>query len=459
MKKVLLPALLFGILQVTHAQDIKKVETNVMLGKWEDAKTEVDKAVVDPKNQAKPDAWYWKSRIYAEMSKEEAMRTKYPTIIADADAAFKKYEEMDPAYALVKAKGADGYFAMYASTLKVGTTIFNDKSPNKKWEDAGKNFEKANDYVNTIIKNKWTNMSVAFDTTTVLYAAYAYQNAQMPDKASKYYSFLADNKVKGEGYDELYKYLALHYVNSKNEAQFNKYIAIAKEVYPKDDSWEEFEVLYMDKNLTLEEKVAAYDKGDAAGTLSELKYLQFGDIFVKAKNTEGIDSAKQQFYTLKAVDSFKKAYGKNKQNAIAAFNAGVIYYNQYVDFDDKYAANIREMQRINAEKPVEKDPKKKAAADAAVKAKLDPIREANAKIEKPLMENLDVALEWLEKSYMALKDKSNRTNTEKSVISKDVDFLANLYAYKRDKARGKDDKAFDAFDAKYKEYDALHGKF
>jgi hypothetical protein len=459
MKKVLLPALLFGILQVSIAQDVKKVETNAMLGKWEDAKTEVDKAVTDPKNQGKPDAWYWKSRVYAEMAKEDANRAKYPTLLADADEAFKKYEALDPTLAMVKSKGADGYFAMYAAALKVGTTLFNDKSPGKKWEDAGKNFEKANDYVNTIIKNKWTNNSVVFDTTTVLYAAYAYQNAQMPEKAAQYYSFLADNKVKGEGYDELYKYLALHYVNTKNEPQFAKYITIAKEVYPKDDSWEEFEVLYMDKNLTLDEKTASYDKGDAAGTLSELKYLQFGDIFIKAKNADGMDSAKQQFYTLKAADAFKKAYGKNKQNAIAAFNAGVIYYNQYVDYDDKYAANIREMQRINADKPVEKDPKKKAAAEAAAKAKLDPIRAANVAIEKPLMENLDIALEWLEKSFVVLKDKSTRTGTEKSVINKDVDFLANLYAYKRDKARGKDDKAFDAYDAKYKEFDALHGKF
>lgn len=458
MKKFLLLASLAGTMQIATAQDLKKVETSVVLGKLEDAKTEVDKAVVDPKQQAKPDPWYWKSRIYAELSRDEAMRAKYPTLITDADAAFKKYEEMDPAFALVKAKGPEGYFAMYATTLTTGTKLFNDKSPDKKWEDAGKMFETANDYVNAIIKNKWTNMTVTFDTTTVLYAAYAYQNAQQLDKAAQYYGFLADNKVGGEGYDEVYKFLALHYVNTKNEAQFNKYLALGKEVFPKEE-WDEYEMLYMDKNMTLEEKTAAYDKADAAGTLSEVKYLQFGDVFIKAKNAEGLDSAKQQMYTLKAAEAFKKAYGKNNQNAIAAFNAGVIYYNIYVDYDDKYAANIREMQRINADKPVEKDPKKKAAVEAAAKAKTDPLREANAKLEKPLMDNVEVALEWLEKSYAILKDKPTRTSIEKSVISKDVDFIANLYAYKRDRMRGKDDKAFDTFDAKYKEFDALHGKY
>jgi hypothetical protein len=75
------------------------------------------------------------------------------------------------------------------------------------------------------------------------------------------------------------------------------------------------------------------------------------------------------------------------------------------------------------------------------------------------MDNLDVSLEWLEKSYMILKDKPGRNNTEKGIITKTVDFLANLYAYKRDRLKGKDPKAFDAFDAKYKEYDALHDKF
>ncbi len=458
MKKFLLLAIFAACVQLTIAQDLKKVETAVVINKLEDAKAEVDKAVLDPKQQGKPDPWYWKSRVYAEMTRDEAMRTKYPNLATDAEAAFKKYEELDPAYALVKSKGPEGYFAMYASSVAQGTKVFNDKSPTKKWEDAGKLFETANNYVSTIIKNKWTNMTVAFDTTTILYAGYAYQNAKQPEQAVKYYTILADNKLSGEGYDEIYKYLALHYITTKNESMFNKYLAIGKEVYPK-EAWDEYEIEYMDKNLTLEEKAAAYEKGDAAGTLTEMHYLQFGDVFIKAKNTEGMDSAKQQMYTLKAAESFKKAYGKNNQNAIAAFNAGVIYYNIYVDYDDKYASNIRAMQTLNADRPVEKDPKKKAATEAALKAKTDPIREANTKLEKPLMENLDIAVEWLEKSYTILKDKAKRTGTEKSVISKDVDFLANLYAYKRDKSRGKDAKAFDTYEAKYKEFDALHGKF
>ncbi|NCI46292.1 hypothetical protein [Sediminibacterium soli] len=454
MKKFLLFAACAATLQIANAQDPKNVEKFALLGRYEDAKTEVDKSVTDPKFSGKPEAWYWKARVYSELAKTPATATKYPNAMQDADAAFRKYEELDPTMAVAKAKGSDGYFNMYSTAFNAGIKQFNDK----KWDDAAKSFDVSNQYINTIIRNKWTTQSLLMDTIGVLYAAYAYQNGKKNDQAAKYYAILADNKIGGDTYIDAYKFLAVHYTDTKNEAMFHKYLALAREVYPK-EGWDEFDVDYMDKNLSLDEKLAAYNKGDAAGTLSEMYYLQFGDVFVKAKTEPGLDEAKHKEFTAKAAEAFKKAYAKNNQNALAAFNVGVIYYNMFVELDDKYAANIRAMQALNADKPVEKDPKKKAAAEAALKVKIDPLKAANTALEKPISENLDVAAEWLEKSYAILKDKATRTGTEKSVIGKSVDFLANIYQYKRDRARGKDNKVFEAYEAKFKEFDALHGKY
>ena len=164
-------------------------------------------------------------------------------------------------------------------------------------------------------------------------------------------------------------------------------------------------------------------------------------------------------YTLKAADAFKKAFAKNPSQSLAAFNVGIIYYTIFGEYDDQYSANIRTMRQLNSNKPVEKDPKKKAAAEAALKQQMDPLKKANADLEKPLFDNIDASIEWLTKSYNILKGKQDKTAVEKSVINKSVDFLANLYGYKRDKVRGKDAKAYDTYDAKYKEFDALHGKF
>lgn len=457
MKKLLLLTMLAAAFQLVQAQDLKKVQTTVILKKWEDAKTEIDKAIADPKGQTK-EGYYWKARVYAALYADPVLTAKYPNAAKDADAAFKKYRELDPSLTVAKASGPEGYFDMYKTSFADAIKVFNAK----KWDEAAIDFTTAVEYSDVIFTNKWTAGNYAFDTTSLLYLGYAFQNAKKMDDAAKAYGRLADNKVGGETYADIYKFLDSYYSTAKNQELFNKYLALSRELYPAEGaSWDEFEMDYIDNNWTLAQKVAFYDKGDAAGTLTERQLLQFGEVFVHVKDKEKtLDSAQALAYTLKAADAFKKAYAKNNQNSIAAFNVGVIYYNIYGEYDDKYAGNIRNLQGINANRPpADKDPKKKAAADAKFKEQTDAIKNANAAIEKPLMDNLDMAIDWLEKSYTVLKSKSDKNKTEKSIANKSVDFLANLYAYKRDRVRGKDLKAFDAYDAKYKEFDALHAKF
>lgn len=454
MKHFIAVLLSIFILNIAVAQDYKKVQTVLLLGKIEEAKVEVEKALADPKTKDKIEGWYWKARIHAAIYKNEALRAKYPTILEDANAAFKKYVELDPSYSFVKEKGAEGFFDMYSTSFGKGIESFKAKN----WPDATQAFESAVYYSDYIFKNKWSSSTAIFDTTSILYCAYSFQNAQKMDEASKYYARLADRKVTGEGFADIYKFLVDHYTKSKNKTDFENYLAIGKEVYPK-ENWEDFEIEYIDLNFDLAQKTAIYEERNAAGTLTENMYLQFGDAFVNAKNKEGVDSSLHDVYTKKAIDAFKKAYGKNSQNALAAYNTGIIYYNYFNLEDDKYAENIKKLQQINTNKPVVKDPKKKAAADAEQKVKVDEIKNKNLLVEKAAIENVDIAIDWLTRSYLILKDKTPRSNTEKSVINKSVDFITNLYYYKMGRARGKDPKTFDLLEAKYKEFDALHGSF
>ncbi len=454
MKHFIAVLLSIFILNIAVAQDYKKVQTVLLLGKIEEAKVEVEKALADPKTKDKIEGWYWKARINAAIYKNEGLRVKYPTILEDANAAFKKYVELDPSYLLVKEKGAEGFFDMYSTSFGKGIESFKAKN----WPDASQAFESAVFYSDYIFKNKWSSSAAIFDTTSILYCGYSYQNAQKMEEAARHYTRLADKRVTGEGFADIYKFLVDHATKTKNKLGFEQYLAIGKEVYPK-ENWEDFEIDYIDQNYDLTQKSAIYDERNAAGTLTENMYLQFGDVFVNAKHKEGVDSSLHDMYTKKAIDAFVKAYNKNSQNALAAYNAGIIYYNYFNLEDDKYAENIKKLQQINASKPVVKDPKKKAAADAEFKLKVDAIKTANSLVEKNAIENVDIAIEWLTKSYLVLKDKSPRSNTEKSVISKSVDFITNLYSYKMGRVRGKDPKAFDAYEAKYKEFDALHGTF
>lgn len=457
MKKLLMLSMFAAVLQMATAQDYKKVTNALLLGRVEDAKTEIDKLAADPKAQAKAETYMYKGKIYATIFKTPELNAKYANAGAEADAALKKYAEMDTSFAIAKEKdGTSAYFDMYFGFINKGTASFNEKD----WANAGESFGNAIRYIDHIIQYKWTSNALKMDTTSILYAAYAFQNAKKTDVAVSYYQRLADNKITDTNYVDVFRFLLDYYTNGKKEeAGFKKNLALAHETFPANSKeWESYEMDFIE-TYDLKTKTTIYDQEDAAGTLTENKYLLFGEIFANAKNKEDLDSATNAKYIDKSIEAFKKAYAKNSTNAIAAFNVGVVSYNTFATLDDVVRENIRSVQRINAEKPVEKDPKKKAAVEAKAKAEAEPFLKANVALEPSIIKQVDQAIEWLEKAYVILKDKSSRTNNERSVINRSVDWLANLYAYKRDKARGKDNTAFDAFEAKYKEFDALHNKF
>ena len=459
MKKLQLLSMIVLIALGTNAQDFKKVQTAMLLNKLDDAKTEIDKLAAEPKAQAKAETYYYKSRVYAALIKDPVASKKYPNLVTDADAAVQKLLTMDPGFVQIKEKGPDAIFDLYSYGFNNGIRSFNGKS----WDSACVYFGIAVTYSDILFKNKLTkDTTMAFDTTSILYAGYSGQNATKPEFAVKYYKRLADAKVATDGYLDVYKFLVITYMNDKNEVDFRKYLAVARKVYPK-ENWDDYEIEYIDRNFNLDDKVAYYDKAEAAGTLTEMQYLQFGEIFVNVKHDTKdkgkYDSAQLDGYEKKGVEAYKKGFAKNTQNAIASYNVGVIYYNNFGLLDDKVAANIKQIQTINGTRPSEKDPKKKAAIDAKFKALTDPYFKATADLMKPINDNLDQAIDWLEKTYVIEKSKTTKTSTDKSIGNKTVDFLANMYQYKRDQVRGKDPKAYDAFDAKYKLYDGEHDKF
>ena len=80
------------------------------------------------------------------------------------------------------------------------------------------------------------------DTLNTLYAGIAAEKANKPDEAAVYYSSIVANKAKGEGFNEIYKWVANYYQTKGDEANAAKYLALGKEVYPNDPFWPEFEL-------------------------------------------------------------------------------------------------------------------------------------------------------------------------------------------------------------------------
>jgi hypothetical protein len=461
MKKFLMLAVMAISVHVLQAQDkqFSKVSTVFILNQIENAKVEIDKAMTDPKAQAKAEGWLWKARVYAELYFSEAWRPKYPGCDNIALEAFKKYESLDPTYKMV----ADPSIAwrpldlIYVTSFGGGRKFFDAKE----WDSAFTTFEKAAYLGDVIIKNNLRGNGAKIDTISVLYTAYAAQNGKREAEASRYYEKFADLKIGGKDFQDAYTYILVHASNIKNSEKFYKYLNIAKELYP-DGDWDDYEFDFIGKNLTTAEKVALFEKEDANGTLSARKYLLYGQMFTDLSRDDKVDadSLLKSSYEHKALTAFKKAFEKDGRLGIAAFNAGVIYYNEFGIYEERQNNNRRALQELNANKPpAEKDPKKKAAADAKFKEKTDAIKKLNADLEKPLLDAVDNTITWLEKAFTVYKDADITDRTTKNILKNSVQWLANSYMYKREKVKGKDVKAYDAYDAKYKEYDLLYEKY
>jgi hypothetical protein len=428
--------LLFALATTINAQDVKKVRTVFTLAqipsagaqKLDDAKTEIDKVMADPKSQNSAEAWALKTEIYGLIAGNETLRAKYPNANTEALQALKKYLELDPTEKIIKEDRYAGVNPIYSSLFNEGVKLYNEKN----WEGAFEKFNNVVDISDILIKRKWSNSS--FDTTAYLYAGVTAQNAKKDAEANKFYGALAEHKVKGKDYEGIYEYLTKYNLNNKNEADFKKYLALAKEAYPTNDLWNDLETLYTTKNSNIEDIAKKFDADDAAGTLTSSAYFDMGNFFVNDKKVRDLEPAQRAQYTKKAVYAFTKAYEKDTSNALASYNVGVTNYAQW---EDAYDA-ARQIKGTTAD----------------IKAK-------RATADKQADAAADATINWLEKSFNSLsakKAKGSLSNLEKGCLSKSVDFLYNLYAYKKDRSRGVNPKDYDKFDAKAKYYDALHGK-
>lgn len=437
MKKITIGfLLLFALCTVTKAQDAKKVRTFFTLAqlpgaapqKLDDAKTELDKLLADPKAGGTAEAQALKVEIYGSIAGNETLKAKYPNADAEALAALKRYLELDPTEKILKDDRYTGINPIYASLFNSGVKLYNDKS----WDSSFSKFQHVIELSDILIARKWSNTS--FDTTAYLYAGVTAQNAKRDNDAIKYYQALASRKLKGKDYEGLYEYITKYYLNNKNEAEFNKALAVAKEVYPENTLWNDLDFYYQTKNAEPADMLKRFNTDDAAGKLTSANYFDYGNIFVNDKRIKDYDAAKRDDYTNKAVYAFQKSYEKDTANALASYNAGVTVYAQWQDLAD---------------------------AARAIKGTTADIKTKRAAADKLADAAADKSIQWLEKAFWSLlakKTKGSLTGLERGCLTKSTDLLYNVYSYKLDRSRGVSPKDYDVFSAKMKFYDNLHGK-
>lgn len=431
MKNLLLAVCMMVAGQAVVAQKLDEPNKLLLLGKYEEAKKEIDKTFTDPKASDNPEALLLKSKIYAELYLDTSLKAKYPEAGDQSYDALKKYIGKDASLKSLKENnGMRAVSIIYSNKFNEGRKAFGES----KWDEALKDFTVAEDMGDFISKNGLGNNKQNIDTFTVVYAGYAAQNAKNTDRALYYYKKFAAEKIGGKDFVEIYRYILNAQLDAKNGEEFSKYLALAKQLYPNESTmWNAYEMEFMTQNAGVEKMLAKYKELDPAGKLSAKEYVTYAEYFANVPKDElsKMDSTQQSNLKTIASDAFGKAFAAD-QNGVYAFNAGVLLYQQFNSLEDQYQALFGQ--------------------SAALKVKRDSVLKQQIVIA-------DQAIDYMEKSYNILKAKSPREKVETSCLSKSVDFLANLYSWKRDKARGKNPQDYDKYDAKFKQYDAEHGMY
>lgn len=211
------------------AQKIEDIKTQLILGKIKEAKVEVDKGMLNPKFTAKPEAYLLKSVVYAGFAFEPVNKNTpvADQLLADADAAFQKYKELEPAMSLINDPVyQNGPVNLYSGFYSGGYTDYSDK----KWQAGFEKLKKAVAYSDLLIDKKLLNIKV--DTNALILAGITAENSNNKDDAVVYYGRLADNKIAGEGFESVYRYLVIYYFGKKDMASFEKYKALGGQLFP-----------------------------------------------------------------------------------------------------------------------------------------------------------------------------------------------------------------------------------
>lgn len=239
MRKLIFSAFMVASSISLYAQNLEDVQEKISKGKYGEAQEKIDKILSDSKGQKNANAWYNKAIIYYNLSLDSSRTDK--DYRGEAYTALKKYYEMDPKNVMGALEQNARIFQLYDGFYNAGIKNFNNKS----FEVSYKNFREALSVEDFILAKGFTYPGVnlpALDTNLILNTAAAASKANMQDSAMIYYKRLADAKLKGDAYIEVYQLLIDHYSKKNDEASKQKYLALGKELYPTSDYWYEMEL-------------------------------------------------------------------------------------------------------------------------------------------------------------------------------------------------------------------------
>ncbi len=443
MKKILLLITISLTAFGGSTQDYKSLKTLVTFNKYEQAKTDFDKAITNAKFAGKAEAYILKTIIYAGLGSQNTPDSS--KLLMESATAFRKYLEMDPEMTLTDLIYQEGPVMLYNSLFNRGLSDYNEK----KWEQGFLKFNEAYDVSNALIKLKILN--TAYDTSLMNLAAFTAEKANKKDEAAIYYKKLADINVSGENYDNVYRFLVRYSFEKKNMTDFDKYKKIGAEYYPKNDFFTYDKVDFaFGLAEGFENKKKALDEVLASDPTNYKANQFIGEIIYDTLNSDkegAVMPANAADLEKTMVSSFLKAATAKPESEISYLYVGDHFIHKASKINDARSAHVADMK--NRTKPGTMASKE----DVAKRDQLD----------AQYGEELEKAKEPYEKTaaIFAARAKANSglELRDKEQYKKAVNYLSEIAMFKRIQSKGKpaDVTKYTAEEKKWNElYDTIN---
>ena len=345
MKKSLLVSLSIFLTIMGWAQNYDPVKTLVMINQLDKAKADLDKSFTNAKYTAKPEAFILKTAVYASVANMDGKKDTPAAaqLVEEADAAFTKYRELDPALSLISEPiYQNGIIMLYSNYYSFGYSDYN----NKTYDKALGKLKKAIQYSDLLIKQKV--LTSTLDTNVLILAAITAETGGYKDEAAAYYTKLADAKVGGDGYEGVYRYLVTYHFGKKNMEGFEKYKKLGKEVFPKSDYFD-FDKVDFAVGLvnTFTEKLAAIDEVLASDPTNFKANQVLGEIIFDTLNPRDEGMVLPENYNeleKKMIDAFSRSSKARPDYEIPLLYVGDHYINKASRVEEKRNKHAQDMK-------------------------------------------------------------------------------------------------------------------
>src|SRR5260221_5204768 len=405
------------------AQSYEATKNMLIISQYKQAKESLDKNWTNAKFTSKPEAYILKASIYAGLAVDKTVSTtpEGDRLRDEADVAFTKYREMEPDLKLLKDPTyQNAPVHLYSSYFTTGYNNYQKKNR----EHGYQALKKVMDLSDLLIKEKI--IMVAIDTNSLILAGISAENSGHPDDAAIYYSRLADHRIAGPEYESIYSYLVKYYFTKKDMASFEKYKALGKELYPKSEYFTYDKIEFAARlEDDFNKKLQALDEIVKTDPSNRKTWLLIGEIIydtLDSRRENAVMPANADELENRMVAAFNKAAELEPASEIP-----------YLLFGDHF---IAKSLRINDERTELANDIKKRTKPGTMASKEDV--QKREVLDEKYGNVLEAARGPYEKAAEIFSKKTEALKLQdKQQYKKAVSYLADIYNYKKMKAKAK----------------------